>query len=110
MVFLLLVFATVSGIVFYMQSEVEKTNLEEQDKNVKTLLASVKINVENQNNSILFHKNAMIEMYKKAHHTGKLPPEAEKNARRKFLQEDNNKKQGGSVVERNPYNYQPKAI
>jgi len=56
-------------------------------------------------------KNAMFEMYKKAHHTGKLPPEAEKNARRKFLQEDNNKKQGGSVVERNPYdNYQPKAI
>jgi len=55
-------------------------------------------------------KNAMFEMYKKAHHTGKLPPEAEKNARRKFLQEDNNKKQGGSIVERNPYNYQPKAI
>ena len=55
-------------------------------------------------------KNAMFEMYQKAHHTGKLPPEAEKNARRKFLQENNNKKQGGSVVERNPYNYQPKAI
>jgi hypothetical protein len=55
-------------------------------------------------------KNAMFEMYQKAHHTGKLPPEAEKNARRKFIQENNNKKQGGSVVERNPYNYQPKAI
>jgi hypothetical protein len=56
-------------------------------------------------------RNAMLQMYEKAHHTGKLPPEAKKNARRKFLQEDNNKKQGGSVVERNPYaNYQPKAI
>jgi hypothetical protein len=30
-------------------------------------------------------KNAMFQMYKKAHHTGKLPPEALKNARRNFL-------------------------
>ncbi|MCK5074955.1 MAG: cache domain-containing protein, partial [Calditrichia bacterium] len=64
LVFLLLVFVTVSGIVFYMQLEVEKANLEEQDKNVKTLLASVKLNVENQNNSIFFHKNAMIDARK----------------------------------------------
>jgi hypothetical protein len=55
-------------------------------------------------------RNAMLQMYEKAHHTGKLPPEAKKNAQRKFLQEDNNKKQGGSIVERNPYNYQLKAI
>ena len=55
-------------------------------------------------------RNAMLQMYEKAHHTGVLPPEAKKNAQRKFLQEDNNKKQGGSIVERNPYNYQPKAI
>jgi hypothetical protein len=30
-------------------------------------------------------KEAMLQMYKKAHHTGKLPPEALKNARRNFL-------------------------
>jgi hypothetical protein len=31
-------------------------------------------------------KNAMLQMYKKAHHTGKLPREALKNARRNFLE------------------------
>tara|TARA_A100000172_G_scaffold18320_2_gene10049 strand:+ start:416 stop:5824 length:5409 start_codon:yes stop_codon:yes gene_type:complete len=31
-------------------------------------------------------KNAMFQMYKKAHHTGELPPEALKNARRNFLE------------------------
>ena len=31
-------------------------------------------------------KNAMLQMYKKAHHTGKLPRKALKNARRNFLE------------------------
>ncbi len=56
----LLVVMTVTGVVFYMQREMEEINRTEQYRNAQTLLLSVRGSVENQYKSILFHKETML--------------------------------------------------
>ena len=61
----LLVASAVAGVVYYMQQEMEEVNRVEQYKNARNLLQAVQVSVENQYNSILFHRKSMLAARKK---------------------------------------------
>lgn len=57
---LILVTSAVTGVVLYMQKEMAGINKVEQYKNARNLLQSVQVSVENQYNSILFHRQSLL--------------------------------------------------
>jgi PAS domain S-box-containing protein len=60
----LLVATAVGGVVYYIQQGMGEINRTEQFTNARTLLASVKGSVENQYQSILFHKSTILKTKK----------------------------------------------
>jgi signal transduction histidine kinase/CheY-like chemotaxis protein len=59
-----IVILTITGVIYFVQKETLKTLSALQDESARNVLNTVVLNVENEYNSLIFHKNSALEMRK----------------------------------------------
>ncbi|WP_321495172.1 cache domain-containing protein [uncultured Desulfobacter sp.] len=64
MIVVFIVVSTVTGIIYYVQKETLKTLSKIQEENARNILNTVALNVENEYDSLLFHKKNLLETRK----------------------------------------------